>query len=144
MLKWRKRNAVIWFATQGAGHLSKTDLLEDVVNNCSTKLFLANPSLDVDMYMSIFKMSREIAEIIHTLEARKEILNLQDPDPRRRGATDKTAKVLRLEVSPRERWLYANSAHENVLRAEAFERFHGDLTMTLDYLVAHPTAEARA
>jgi type IV secretion system protein VirB4 len=144
LLKWRKRNAVIWFATQGAGHLSKTDLLEDVVNNCSTKLFLANPSLDVDSYQSIFKMTRETADLIQTLEPRKEILSLQDPDPRRRGATDKTAKVIRLEVSARERWLYANSSDENVLRTEAFERFHGDLTMTLDYLVAHPTAKARA
>lgn len=144
LLKWRKRNAVLWFATQGAGHLLKTDILENVVNNCSTKLFLANPSLDVDMYQSIFKMTRETAELIHTLKAREEVLILQDPDPHRRGASDKTAKVLVLDVSPRERWLYANSSHENILRADAFERFHGDLTKTLDYLVANPPAEARA
>ncbi len=135
---WRKRNAAFLFATQAVNDLNATQLLEDVVTNCPTKLFLANPSLDRQTFVDTFKMPPDAAELIATLVPRKEILLLQEADPQEGGGNGRIAKVMRLEVSRRERWIYSNSAKENVIRAKALEQFDGDLNKALDYLVTLP------
>lgn len=137
---WRKRNGTVIFATQAAGHLEKLGVLEDVATACATKIFLSNPSVDAARYAEVFKMPLEMAEKIRTLAPKRELLSVKDPDPAKK-MTDKTAKILRLEVSPKERWLYANSARENVIRREALHRFNGDLDAALEYLSTNPAAQ---
>ena len=133
---WGKRNAMFAFATQAVNDLRGSALLEDVVTSCPTKLFMANPSLDRKDYMETFKMSYETTELIRTLRPRRELLNFQDSDPTE-GAGGKIAKVMCLEVTPRDKWLYSNSAKENIIRAEAMNKY-GDLNKALDYLETLP------
>jgi type IV secretion/conjugal transfer VirB4 family ATPase len=134
-----KRNAAFFFATQAVNDLRATGLLEDMVASCPTKILLSNSSLDVQQYMQAFQMSREAAELVKSLVPKKESLLVQNADASK-GSSNKLVKVMRLEVSPREKWLYSNSAKENVIRAKALAMFDGDLEKALDYLVALPPA----
>jgi type IV secretion system protein VirB4 len=139
LLTWSKLKASVIFATQAVDHLAKTAIIEDVVNSCATNIFLANPNVDIATYAETFKMSPSTAELIRPMIPQKEFLYLTDSDPKRKKSSGKIAKVLRLEVSARERWLYSNSAPENVRRNAALKKFDNNLHLALDYLVANPT-----
>lgn len=143
LITWRKLGAIFLFASQALSHFEKLGVVEEVVTACSTKIFLSNPSIDAAKYADLFKIPLEIAESIGTLVPKRELLAAQDPDPTKK-TNEKTAKILRLEVSPQERWLYANSVRENLLRREALNRFNGDLDAALEYLCNPSTPEGNS
>lgn len=111
---WRKRNAAVILATQSVDDLAQSDLLAVALESCPTKIFLANPGMDVEHYRQLFHLTHTEARRIAALTPKRQFL-LKRPD---------LAKVLTLNVDAKSYWLYTNSPTENALRQEAFAR-HG-------------------
>jgi type IV secretion system protein VirB4 len=103
---WRKRNAAMVLATQSSEDLERSDLLRTVVDSCPTKIFLANPAMDVDRARTLFHLNETEAALIARLVPRQQLL-LKRPD---------VAKVLNLHVDPESSWVYTNtpSDHDRV------------------------------
>jgi len=111
---WRKRNAAMVLATQSSEDLLRSEMLGAIVESCPTKLFLANPGMDIPAYKEIFHLSQTEAEIVSRLIPKKQIL-LKRPD---------LAKVLNLNVDRKGYWLCSNDPRDNEKKHIAFER-HG-------------------
>jgi type IV secretion system protein VirB4 len=75
-------------ATQSSGDLEQSDMLQTVAESCGTMIFLANPRMDREHYKTIFRLNDVEAELIATLQPKREML-IKRPD---------CAKVVRLEV----------------------------------------------
>ena len=111
---WRKRNAAMVLSTQSLDELRKSDILDVIVESCPTKIFLANPDMDRDLYQRQFHLNDSELEIISTLIPKRQML-IKNPD---------VAKVANLEVDPKSYWIYTNDPFDNQRRREAFEA-HG-------------------
>jgi type IV secretory pathway VirB4 component len=100
---WRKRNAAMILATQSSEDLERSDLLRTVVDSCPTKLFLANPAMDLARARELFHLNETEANLIAHLLPRQQML-LKRPD---------VAKVLNLHVDPESYWIYTNTPSDN-------------------------------
>jgi type IV secretion system protein VirB4 len=112
---WRKKNAGMILSTQSMDDLLKTDILNVLVESCSTKIFLAIPKLDEAAYREAFRLSDAQVRIIGNELHPKSDLLLVRPNG---------AKVLTLSVDPLSYWLYTNDTNDNVKRDEMIAR-HG-------------------
>ena len=86
---WRKKNAALILSTQSVDDLVKSDLLEVLVESCGTKLFLANPSLNEELYRDVLKLPETAIELIRAPPAQGTAAPLEahpheGPEPRRR------------------------------------------------------------
>jgi len=95
---WRKRNAVCILATQSSQDLEHVDMLSTVVESCFTKIFLANPGMDANLYREKFHLNSTEAGIVSRLIPKREFL-LKRPD---------MAKVLSLNVDPEALRIFSN------------------------------------
>ena len=111
---WRKHNAAMILSTQSLDELKRSELLDVIVESCATKIFLANPDMDRDLYRRQFHLNDREVELISTLIPKQQFL-LKTPE---------LAKVANLHVDPRSYWLYTNDPYDNRKRQEAFAR-HG-------------------
>jgi type IV secretion/conjugal transfer VirB4 family ATPase len=87
---WRKRNALMILATQSADDLVKSQLLSTVLESCMTRIFLANPGMDAEVYKGTFGLNSTEAALVAKLEPKKQFLIKQPAG----------AKVLNLNVDP--------------------------------------------
>jgi type IV secretion system protein TrbE len=110
---WRKRNALMVLATQSGEDLLRSEMLAFVVESCPTKLFLANPGMDVAAWREVFHLNHTEAELIRNLSPKGEMF-MKRPD---------LSKVLRLTVDPKSYWLYTSDPYESERRREAFARY---------------------
>jgi type IV secretion system protein VirB4 len=110
---WRKKNAAMILATQSSDDLLRSEMLSVVVESCATKMFLANPDMDVARYREIFHLNETEAGLIANLIPKQQIL-VKRPD---------IAKVLNLNVDSKDYWLYTSSPYDRERRREAFERY---------------------
>jgi type IV secretion system protein VirB4 len=110
---WRKKNAAIILATQSVADLSVSEMLSVVAEGCPTQFFLANPGMDREFYRSVFHLNETEAGRIAKLQPKGEML-LKQPG---------ISKVLSLDVSPKEYWIYTNHPPDNERRRAAFERY---------------------
>ena len=85
---WRKKNAAMILATQSSGDLEQSDMLQTVAESCGTMIFLANPRMDREHYKRIFRLNDVEAELITTLQPKREML-IKQPG---------SSKVVRLDV----------------------------------------------
>ena len=61
---WRKLNAAMILATQSIKELQESGMLQIVSESCPTKIFLANPEMDRDVYREAFHLNdTELASI---------------------------------------------------------------------------------
>jgi len=111
---WRKRNAAMILATQSSDDLERSEMLSVIVESCATKMFLANPGMDRDVYRETFHLNDTEAALIAGLVPKQQIL-IKRPD---------FSKVVNLNVDPVGYWLYTSNPYDNQRRREAFER-HG-------------------
>jgi type IV secretion system protein TrbE len=109
----RKRNTAVLLATQSSDDLVRSEMLSVVVENCPTKMFLANPDIDRKVYREVFHLNDTEAEWITRLIPKQQIL-VKRPD---------VSKVVNLNVGPKDYWLYTSSPHDRERRREAFERY---------------------
>jgi type IV secretion system protein VirB4 len=111
---WRKKNGVMILATQSSADLFASDAVRTVLESCPTKIFLANPEIDVGAWRELFHLNETESAWIRRLVPKRQML-LKQPG---------LSKVLTLEVDPKSYWLYTNNPSDNPKRREAFER-HG-------------------
>ena len=111
---WRKQNAAMILSTQSLDELRKSDIVDVVIETCATKIFLANPDMDRDLYRNQFHLNDKEIDLISTLVPKRQFL-IKNHD---------VAKIANLEVDPKSYWLYTNDPFDNRKRSEAFEK-HG-------------------
>ena len=111
---WRKQNAAMILSTQSLDELRKSEILDIIIESCPTKIFLANPDMDRDLYRRQFNLNDNEIELISTLRPKQQLL-IKTPE---------LAKVANLEVDAKSYWLYTNGPFDNRKRREAFEK-HG-------------------
>jgi type IV secretion system protein VirB4 len=113
---WRKQNAAMILSTQSLDELRKSEILDIIIESCPTKIFLANPDMDRDLYRRQFNLNYNEIELISTLRPKQQLL-IKTPE---------LAKVANLEVDAKSYWLYTNDPFDNRKRREAFETYGFD------------------
>ena len=113
---WRKQNAAMILSTQSLDELRKSEILDIIVESCPTKIFLANPDMDRDLYRRQFNLNDNEIELISTLRPKQQLL-IKTPE---------LAKVANLEVDAKSYWLYTNDPFDNRKRRDAFEKYGFD------------------
>ncbi len=111
---WRKQNAAMILSTQSLDELRKSDIVDVIIETCATKIFLANPDMDRDLYKNHFHLNDTEIEIIAALIPKRQFLI----------KNHEIAKVANLEVDPKSYWLYTNDPFDNRKRADVFKE-HG-------------------
>ena len=61
---WRKHNAAMILATQSIKELEESGMLQIVSESCPTKIFLANPEMDRDVYREAFHLNDTELDLI--------------------------------------------------------------------------------
>ena len=110
---WRKHNAAMVLSTQSLDELRRSGILDVIVESCATKIFLANPDMDRDLYRRQFHLNENEVELISTLIPKQQFL-IKTPE---------LAKIVNLTVDPKSYWLYTNDPYDNRKRKEAFETY---------------------
>ncbi len=110
---WRKHNAAMILSTQSLDELKRSELLDIIVESCATKMFLANPDMDQDLYRRQFHLNDTEMSLISALIPKQQFL-LKTPE---------LAKVANLHVDRRSYWLYTNDPYDNRRRKEAFDTY---------------------
>jgi type IV secretion system protein VirB4 len=110
---WRKHNAAMILATQSIKELQESGLLHIVAESCPTKIFLANPEMDVDLYRDAFHLNETEIDLIAGLAPPGQMLIRQA----------QSSKKVHLYVDAVTHWMAANSAEENLRRREYFARY---------------------
>ena len=111
---WRKHNAAMILSTQSLDELRRSDLLDVILESAVTKIFLANPDMDRDLYRKQFHLNETEIERIAGLVPKRQFL-IKTPE---------LAKVANLSVDRKSYWLYTNDPYDNRKRREAFDA-HG-------------------
>ena len=110
---WRKHNAALVLSTQSLDELRKSDILDVILESCVTKIFLANPDMDRQLYQRQFHLNDHEIELITGLVPKQEML-IKTPD---------TSKVANLNVDAKSYWLYTNDPFDNRKRDDAFAAY---------------------
>jgi type IV secretion/conjugal transfer VirB4 family ATPase len=111
---WRKHNAAMILSTQSLDELRRSDLVDVILESAVTKIFLANPDMDRDLYRKQFHLNETEIERIAGLIPKLQFL-IKTPE---------LAKVANLSVDRKSYWLYTNDPYDNRKRREAFDA-HG-------------------
>jgi type IV secretion system protein VirB4 len=100
-------------ATQNVEDLQKSGMLGLVATACPTKIFLANPDMDRELYAESFHLNDTEIELIAGLIPPGEMVI-------RRA---RSSKKVRLEVDSVSYWMATNNAKDNVKKQDYFARF---------------------
>lgn len=111
---WRKHNAAMILATQSIKELEESGMLEIVSESCPTKIFLANPEMDRDLYRKAFHLNDTELELIAGLVPPGQMLIRKA----------QSSKKVQLNVDSVTHWTATNNARDNLKKREYFER-HG-------------------
>ncbi|MGB9067506.1 MAG: DUF87 domain-containing protein [Candidatus Acidiferrales bacterium] len=111
---WRKANAAMILSTQSLDELRRSEVLNVIIESCPTKIFLANPDMDRDLYRRQFHLNENEVDLISALVPKQQFL-IKTPE---------LAKVANLTVDRKSYWIYTNDPFDNRKRKEAFEA-HG-------------------
>ena len=107
---WRKHNAAMVLSTQSLDELKRSEILDVIIESCATKIFLANPDMDRELYRRQFHLNDSEVELISSLVPKQQFL-IKTPE---------LAKVANLNVDAKSYWLYTNDPYDNKKRREAF------------------------
>ena len=72
---WRKHNAALVLSTQSLDELRKSEILDVILESCVTKIFLANPDMDRELYQQHFHLNDHEIELIAGLIPKQQMLN---------------------------------------------------------------------
>jgi type IV secretion system protein VirB4 len=110
---WRKLNAAMILATQSLKELQESGMLQIVSESCPTKIFLANPEMDRDVYREAFHLNDTELELIAGLAPPGQMLIRKA----------QSSKKVQLNVDSVSHWTATNNARDNLKKREYFERF---------------------
>ena len=88
-------------------------MMHIVAESCPTKIFLANPGMNRQLYRELFHLNETEAALVAGLIPKRQLL-IKRPD---------MAKVLNLDVDPVSYWLYTNDPFDNQRRREALQQY---------------------
>jgi type IV secretion system protein VirB4 len=110
---WRKHNAAMILATQSIKELEESGMLAIVAESCPTKIFLANPEMNRQVYREAFHLNDTELNIIADLIPPGEMLIRKA----------QSSKKVRLNVDSVSYWIATNNARDNLLKREAFAQY---------------------
>jgi type IV secretion system protein VirB4 len=110
---WRKLNAAMILATQSLKELQESGMLQIVSESCPTKIFLANPEMDRDVYREAFHLNDTELELIAGLVPPGQMLIRKA----------QSSKKVQLNVDSVSHWTATNNARDNLKKREYLERF---------------------
>jgi type IV secretion system protein VirB4 len=110
---WRKHNAAMVLATQSIKELEESGMLAIVAESCPTKIFLANPEMNRQVYREAFHLNDTELDIIADLIPPGEMLIRKA----------QSSKKVRLNVDSVSYWIATNNARDNLLKREAFAQY---------------------
>ena len=110
---WRKHNAAMILATQSIKELQESGMLEIVAESCPTKIFLANPDMDREVYREAFHLNDTELELIAGLVPPGQMLIRKA----------QSSKKVHLNVDSVSHWMATNNARDNLKKREYFARF---------------------
>jgi type IV secretion system protein TrbE len=110
---WRKHKAAMILATQSIKELEGSGMLHIVAESCPTKIFLANPEMDVNLYREAFHLNPTEIDLIAALVPPGQMVVCQPHG----------SKKVHLYVDSITHWMAVNSADKNLLRREYFARY---------------------
>jgi type IV secretion/conjugal transfer VirB4 family ATPase len=110
---WRKHNAAMILATQSIKELEESGMLAIVAESCPTKIFLANPEMNRQVYSEAFHLNDTELDIIADLIPPGEMLIRKA----------QSSKKVRLNVDSVSYWIATNNARDNLLKREAFAQY---------------------
>jgi type IV secretion system protein TrbE len=113
---WRKQNAAMILSTQSLDELRKSAIVDVIIETCATKIFLANPDMDRELYRNQFHLNETEIDLISSLVPKRQFLI----------KNHEMAKVVNLEVDRKSYWLYTNDPFDNRKRSEAFAKYGFD------------------
>jgi type IV secretion system protein TrbE len=110
---WRKHNAAMILATQSIKELEESGMLAIVAESCPTKIFLANPEMNREVYREAFHLNDTELDIIDGLVPPGQMLIRKA----------QTSKKVHLNVDSVSHWMATNNARDNLKKREYFDRF---------------------
>jgi type IV secretion system protein VirB4 len=110
---WRKHNAAMILATQSIKELEESGMLQIVSESCPTKIFLANPEMDRDLYRDAFHLNDTELDLIAGLVPPGQMLIRKA----------QSSKKVQLNVDSVSHWMAVNSPRENLTKHEYFAQF---------------------
>jgi type IV secretion system protein TrbE len=110
---WRKQNAAMILATQSIKELEQSGMLQTVAESCPTKIFLANPEMNRDVYREAFHLNDTEVELIAGLVPPGQMLIRKT----------QSSKKVHLNVDSVTHWMATNNARDNLKKREYFERY---------------------
>jgi type IV secretion system protein TrbE len=111
---WRKYNAAMILATQSIKELEESGMLQIVSESCPTKVFLANPEMDRELYREAFHLNDTELDLIAGLVPPGQMLIRKA----------ESSKKVQLNVDSVSHWTATNNVRDNLKKIEYFER-HG-------------------
>jgi type IV secretion/conjugal transfer VirB4 family ATPase len=110
---WRKHNAAMILATQSIKELEESGMLAIVAESCPTKIFLANPEMNREVYREAFHLNDTELDLIGGLVPPGQMLIRKA----------QTSKKLQLNVDSVSHWMATNNARDNLKKRDYFARF---------------------
>jgi len=110
---WRKHNAAMVLATQSLKELEESGMLQIVSESCPTKIFLANPEMNRDLYREAFHLNDTELELIAGLVPPGQMLVRKA----------QSSKKVYLNVDSVSHWTATNNARDNLVKRDYFARF---------------------
>jgi type IV secretion system protein VirB4 len=110
---WRKHNAAMILATQSIKELEESGMLQIVSESCPTKIFLANPEMDRELYKEAFHLNDTELELIAGLVPPGQMLIRKA----------QSSKKVHLNVDSVSHWMATNNARDNLKKREYFAQF---------------------
>jgi type IV secretion system protein TrbE len=110
---WRKHLAAMILATQSIKELEESGMLAIVAESCPTKIFLANPDMNREVYREAFHLNDTELDLIDGLVPPGQMLIRKA----------QTSKKVHLNVDSVSHWMATNNARDNLKKQEYFDRF---------------------
>jgi type IV secretion system protein TrbE len=129
---WRKHNAAMILATQSIKELATSGMLTVVAESCATKIFLASPDMDAQVYRDAFGLNDTELDLIAGLIPPGQMLIRKQMG----------SKKVHLNVDSLSYWMATNNAKDNILKQQYFERY-GIADGLRHLAVEHPFSPSR-
>jgi type IV secretion system protein TrbE len=110
---WRKHNAAMILATQSIKELEESGMLAIVAESCPTKIFLANPEMNREVYREAFHLNATELDLIGGLVPPGQMLIRKA----------QSSKKVHLNVDSVSHWMATNNARDNLKKRDYFDRF---------------------
>jgi type IV secretion system protein VirB4 len=111
---WRKHHAAMILATQSIKELEESGMLAIVAESCPTKIFLANPEMNRDVYREAFHLNDTELDLISGLVPPGQMLIRKA----------QSSKKIHLNVDSVSHWMATNNARDNLKKRDYF-KLHG-------------------